>query len=336
MRWWRERVLGLCLAIAGTIALASPHAVAETGRRFVTIGTGGATSTYLAVGEAICDLLTAGTDRSDGAEGAGAVRCAAPATGGSIYNISQLAKGAFDFGLVQSDWQYHSYNGTAPGLVTRFEGLRAVISLYPEPVQVVVGKKARIARFKDLKGKRVSTGNLGSGTRATMAVLMEAHRLAADEFEAITELTSVEQAAALCDGKIDAFALAAGAPDARIARATNECGARILPMDTPIERELVGSRPYLDFFTLAKGTYATLSEDVTTVGVMATLVTRASEDEGKVYRLVRAIIENIASFRSKNPALRDLDPKEMATRGLWAPLHPGALRYYREEGWRED
>ena len=325
---------GVSRGLLGAIAIAmvsiamvyggASEAAAASGKRFVTIGTAGATSNYLAVGRAICDLLPE------------EITCAAPATGGSTFNIDQLAKGGFDFGIVQSDWQYHAHKRTAPDLVKPFEGLRAVFSLYPEPVQVVVAGKSEVRRFQDLKGKRVNIGNPGSGQRATMAVLMEAYGITRDDFGAATELTSVEQSGALCDEEIDAFVFSTMAPDPRIALAADTCGARILPLDTAVERKLVSDQPYFDAVTLPEGTYATMSQGVTTFGVLATLVTRATADEETVYALVRAVMENIESFRSATPALRNLDPKAMAAEGLWAPLHPGALRYYEEQGWVED
>ncbi len=347
-------VLRLCLAAALAAVLASSHAAGAGSLRFVTIGTGGASSTYRAVGEAICELLAEETGRDRSPESASAkpkpfapsfslpskdngedaFRCSAPSTGGSTYNIKQLAKRAFNFGLTQSDWQYHAFNGTAQHLVRRYTGLRAVFSIHSEPFHVVVRKDSGIRRFEDLKGKRVNIGNPGSGQRGTMEVLMKVYGMDMEDFSKATELTSVEQAGALCNNRIDAFTITANAPDPNIALATNRCGARILPMDSAIERKLVAEQPYYAFFTLPKGTYKTMDEDVTTFGVRATLVTRSTASEKTVHALVRAVMENIDTFRNKNPALRVLDPQKMITEGLSAPLHPGALRYYKEKGWK--
>ena len=305
------------------------------------------------MGKAICELLAEGTGKAvppgsprteqkpyspsfslpQAANSRGRFRCSAPSTGGSTYNIKQLAHRAFNFGLAQSDWQHHAFNGTAPHQVMPYKGLRAVFSIYSEPFHIVVGRDSGIERFQDLKGKRVNIGNPGSGQRGTMEVLMKAYGMDVDDFAKVTELTSTEQTSALCEQRIDAFTITANAPDSKIALATNKCGARIIPLDTPVERKLVAEQPYYAFFTLPKGTYETMDRDVTTFGVLATLVTRSTASEDTVYELVRAVMENIETFRNKNPALRSLDPQKMSTEGLSAPLHPGAVRYYREQGW---
>ncbi|MDJ0950865.1 MAG: TAXI family TRAP transporter solute-binding subunit [Alphaproteobacteria bacterium] len=336
MTRWGGFFLGLCLAVLGALISAPPQAAANGGLRFITIGTGGASSTYRAVGQALCDVLTRVVNNPMTSAGYGAVRCAAPATGGSTYNINQLAYRAFNFGLAQSDWQHHAYHGTAPHQVRPYKGLRSVFSIYPEPFHIVVRRDSGIARFEDLEGKRVNIGNPGAGHRGTMEVLMKAYGMGIGDLGKATELTSVEQTRALCNGTIDAFTLAANAPHPQIALATNRCGARIISLDGPVERKLVQEQPYYAFFTLPKGTYETMDRDVTTFGVLATLVTRATASEHTVYAMVRAVMLNMNIFRQKNPALRSLDPRKMISEGLSAPLHPGALRYYREQGWIGD
>ena len=209
-----------------------------------------------------------------------------------------------------------------------------MFSLHPEPFTVVARADSGIRRLQDLKGKRVNIGNPGSGQRGTLEILMQAYGMDFSDFGKVTELTSVEQTRALCENKIDAFVLSGNAPHPQIALATNRCGARILPLDTEVEKKLVAEQPYYAFFTLPKGTYETMEDDVTTFGVLATLVTRSTASEKTVYALVRAVMENIDEFRQKNAALRGLDSQRMITEGLSAPLHPGALRYYKEQGWK--
>jgi TRAP transporter TAXI family solute receptor len=154
-----------------------------------------------------------------------------------------------------------------------------------------------------------------------------------DDFKVATELTSTEQSNALCDGKIDAFGYTVGVPNAGVAVATDGCDARIVNLNGPVEKELVDKFPYYAFATIPKGTYKTTDEDVTTFGVMATFVTSADVDEQTVYEVVRAVMENIEDFRNLHPAFANLDPQKMIKNGLSAPLHPGAIKYYKEKGW---
>ena len=327
------RVSALALAMAATVAFAVSGAAAQEKRRFIAIGTGGPTGVYFATGNAICRLI-----HKEAAEGRDAgrkhgIRCSAPSTGGSTYNIGQIAEGELDFGVAQSDWQYHAYKGDEPDRVKPFDKLRSVFSVHPEPFHLIVGKDSGINSFKDLKGKRVNIGNPGSGQRGTMEVLLAAHGMTVDDFKVATELTSTEQSNALCDGKIDAFGYTVGVPNAGVAVATDGCDARIVNLNGPVEKELVNKFPYYAFTTIPKGTYKTTDDDVTTFGVMATFVTGADVDEQTVYEVVRAVMENIEDFRNLHPAFANLDPQNMIKNGLSAPLHPGAIKYYKEKGW---
>ncbi|MBL22794.1 MAG: C4-dicarboxylate ABC transporter substrate-binding protein [Rhodospirillaceae bacterium] len=305
---------------------------AAAGKQFIAIGTGGPTGVYFATGNAICRLVAkeAAEGRKKGRKHG--IRCSAPSTGGSTYNIGQIAAGELDFGVAQSDWQYHAVNCSSKK-VTCFKKLRAVFSVHPEPFHIITGKDAGISGWGDLKGKRINIGNPGSGQRGTMEVLMAAHGTKTSDFAQATELTSTEQSKALCDGKIDAYGYTVGVPNAGVAVATDGCGAKIINLASDVEKGLVKKNPYYAFATIPQGTYKTTDADVTTFGVMATFVTSADTPAATVYELVRAVMENIEDFRKLHPAFKHLDPKKMIKNGLSAPLHDGAAKYYKEKGW---
>jgi len=327
-------ISAFALAIAvGVTLFPTDSAYAQQKRRFITIGTGGPTGVYFVVGNAICRMVhkEAAEGRKKGRKHG--IRCSAPSTAGSVYNINNIKAGELDFGVAQSDWQYHAYNGTSKFKGNRFEKLRAVFSVHPEPFQLIVGANSGINSWDDLKGKRVNIGNPGSGQRGTMEVLMKAHGTKVSDFKVATELTSSEQSKALCDGKIDAYGYTVGVPNAGVAVATDGCGARIINLNGPVEKKLVESTPYYAFATIPKGTYKTTTEDVVTFGVKATFVTSADVPEDVVYEVVRAVFENLDDFRKLHPAFANLDPKKMIKDGLSAPLHPGAIKYYKEKGW---
>jgi TRAP transporter TAXI family solute receptor len=266
--------LGLVLVV---MLISSPTmAKAAQKRQFISIGTGGPKGVYHAVGNAICAMVKKEEERR-GTQGTGTVtRCLAPATGGSIYNLSQLSRRAFDFGVSTSVWHYHAYHGTAPDTVKPDKHLRAVFSVHPEPMRIVAAKHADVRRCRDLRNQRVNIGNPGSGQRAIMQVLMEARGLRRNDFKEATTLTTTEQVKALCDGEIDAYITGMGVPNPLEADATDVCGARIVALDSPIEQKLVAATPYYAFVTIPHGTYATVAEDVVTMGMVATLVTRAA------------------------------------------------------------
>ncbi|MDX1743058.1 MAG: TAXI family TRAP transporter solute-binding subunit, partial [Ruegeria sp.] len=204
----------LSLGAVVTAALMAPAAYAE---EFITIGTGGVTGVYYPTGGAICRLVNKGRKEHG-------VRCSVESTGGSVYNINTIREGELEFGVAQSDWQYHAYNGSSQFEETGpFEGLRAVFSVHPEPFTVVARADSGIVNFEDLKGKRVNIGNPGSGQRGTMEVLMGELGWTTDDFELATELKAAEQSAALCDNQIDAMVYTVGHPSGSIQEATTAC-----------------------------------------------------------------------------------------------------------------
>lgn len=313
---------------------ASDKRLAHAKSKFIAIGTGGPTGVYFVVGNAICRMVhkEAAEGRKKGRKHG--LRCSAPSTAGSNYNIGQIRAGELDFGVAQSDWQHHAYNGTSKYKGKAFKNLRAVFSVHPEPFQILVSRKSRIKDWAGLKGKRVNIGNPGSGQRGTMEVLMKIHNTSKSDFASATELTSSEQSKALCDGNIDAYGYTVGVPNAGVAQAADGCGARIISLTTDPIKKLVAENPYYAFAVIPKKTYATTKRDVKTFGVKATLVTSARESEASVYEVVRAVFENLEDFKKLHPAFSRLEPKQMIEEGLSAPLHKGALKYYKEKGWK--
>ncbi|MEL6317665.1 MAG: TAXI family TRAP transporter solute-binding subunit, partial [Pseudomonadota bacterium] len=260
------------------------------------------------------------------------IRCAAPSTAGSTYNIAQISEGELDFGVSQSDWQYHSVNGTSDK-VTAYKDLRAVFLVHPEPYQLVVGKDAGISSWKDMAGKNFNMGNPGSGQRATTELLMERYGTDEGFFGAVTDMTSTEHSQALCDGKIDAYGYVVGVPNSGVAVATEGCGAKIVSLDSDVEQGLIEEFPFYGPVTIPAGAYSSLDQDVKTFGGFATLVTSASVPDELVYELVRAVFENFDDFKALHPAFSILTPEGMIKDALSAPLHPGAEKYYKEKGW---
>ncbi|MCO8144216.1 TAXI family TRAP transporter solute-binding subunit [Rhodovulum tesquicola] len=318
--------LKLTAAAAALGAMAAPVAAEE----FITIGTGGVTGVYYPAGGAICRLVN--KDRREHG-----IRCSVESTGGSVYNLKTLRAGELEFGVVQSDWQFHAYNGSSENFEADgpFEGLRAVFALHPEPFTVVARADAGIANFEDLKGKRVNVGNPGSGQRGTMEVVMEALGWTSADFALAAELRPAEQSQALCDNQIDAMVYTVGHPSGSIQEATTACDSVLVNVAGGAIETLIAERPYYRHATIPGGMYRGTDADVETFGVGATFVSSADVSEEAVYVLVKAVFENFDEFKGLHPAFADLKPEEMIADGLSAPLHDGAARYYREKGWIE-
>ncbi|MDN2664587.1 TAXI family TRAP transporter solute-binding subunit [Psychromonas sp. 14N.309.X.WAT.B.A12] len=315
--------LAMAAAVGATFMASS--AIAET--KHVVIGTGGQTGVYYQVGGAICRLVNRGTAEHE-------INCTHK-TGGSVTNINGLKSGDLDMGVAQSDWQFHAYNGTAPEQFPAgaFKELRSVFSVYAEPFTVVARADAGIKSFDDLKGKKVNVGNPGSGQRGTMEVLMSKMGWEMSDFAVASELKSSEQAAALCDGKVDAIVFVAGHPNGSIKEATTSCDAVLVPVDNDVAQKLASDNPYYAMTSIPAGMYKGTDTDTATFGVAATFVSSTKTDSETVYQMVKAVFENFKRFKKMHPAFANLKESDMITKNLSAPLHEGAIRYYKEKGW---
>ncbi|MGA0534019.1 TAXI family TRAP transporter solute-binding subunit [Hansschlegelia sp. KR7-227] len=309
----------------GAALIVGPAAHAQ--QKFVTIGTGGVTGVYYAVGGAICRLVN--KDRKSHG-----IRCSVESTGGSAFNVNTIRAGELDFGLTQSDVQYNGLKGLASFKEAGpFEDMRAVFSVHPEPFTVLARKEIAAKTFDDLKGKRVNVGNPGSGTRNSLEELIATMGWTLKDFSLASELKADEHGPALCDNKIDAFFYGVGHPSANIQDPTTTCGAKLVAITGPAVDKLVGEKPYYAKATIKGGLYAGNAEPTETYGVLATVVTSAKTPDEVVYQIVKGTFENFNEFKSLHPAFANLDPAKMVKDGLSAPLHPGAEKYYKEKGW---
>ena len=314
---------------AAALAMGATAASAQE-ERFITIGTGGQTGVYYVVGQSICRLVNRNTEQTG-------IKCTAPSTGGSIANINAIQAGDMTMGVAQSDWQYHAYEGDTEEFSgdKKFDKERAIFSVHPEPFTVVARADSGIETFEDLKGKRVNVGNPGSGQRATMEVVLDSLGWSMSDFALASELKPAEQSAALGDNKVDAIIYTVGHPNGSIQEATSTVDARLVPVTGEAIDKLVEENPYYAKATIPGGMYAGNPDDVETFGVKATFVTSADVADDVVYEVVKAVFDNFDRFKGLHPAFADLEPEAMVTEGNSAPLHPGAEKYYREQGWIE-
>ncbi len=308
-------VVFVCIGVADAFAM-----------EFVTIGTGGVTGVYYPTGGAICRLVNKYKEESG-------IRCTVESTGGSVYNLNTIAAGELDMGVAQSDQQYLAYHGQS-----KFESvgpnkdLRSVFSVHPEPFTLVARADSGIKDFMDLKGKRVNLGSPGSGQRATMEVMMKAAGLKMSDLKLASELKMAEQASALCDNKIDAISYVVGHPNGAIMEATTSCNAVVVSVTGKAVDELIAKNAYYRTAVIPGGMYRGTDEDATTFGVGATFVSSAKVSEKVIYTVVKAVFENFDDFKKFHPAFANLKVEEMIKDGLSAPLHKGAIKYYKEVG----
>ena len=294
--------------------------------KFITIGTGAMTGVYYPVGKAIAKLV-------NGKKAEYGLRVTVESTGGSVFNINALLGGDLDFGVVQSDRQYQALKGLAEWKeLGPQKALRATFTIHPESITLVAANDAGIRTVKDLRGKRVNIGNPGSGQRQNSIDALED---AGINFEKDLKAEGVKAAEApglLQDNRIDAFFYTVGHPNGNIKEATSgKRKVHFVPI-TGVER-LLAKFPYYAkaFIPIKLYPGASNREDVETFGVKATFVTSAKVPDRVVYAITKEVFDNFEDFRKLHPAYQVLTKKNMLE-GMSAPIHPGALKYYKEAG----
>ncbi|MCG8337522.1 MAG: TAXI family TRAP transporter solute-binding subunit [Proteobacteria bacterium] len=294
--------------------------------KYVTIGTGGVTGVYYPTGGAIAKMVNVKKKQYG-------IRATVESTGGSVFNINAILAGDLEFGIAQSDRGYQAWYGVADwkkaGKQTK---LRSVFSIHPESITLVVAAKSGIKNCKDLKGKRVSVGAPGSGTRKNSIDALSTCGLTLKDLGTVEGLKSAEGSKMIQDDRIDGFFFTVGHPNGSI---KESAAGRIKVQFVPFTNtgSLLDKYSYYANAAIPVSSYPGVknSSDVATFGVKATLVTSADVSEDVVYAVTKEVFENFDRFKKLHPAYANLK-KEQMLEGLTAPIHKGALKYYKEAG----
>jgi len=324
-----KKGLILVTAFLFVMVLFMGSAVTETQAKttFVTIGTGGITGVYYPTGGAIAKIVNKKKKEYG-------LRCTVESTGGSVFNINAIMAGDLEFGVAQSDRQYQATKGIADW---KDKGpqkdLRAVFSIHAETVDLVAAVDANINSLADLKGKRVNIGNIGAGFRQNAIDALEANGLNWEKDFHAESLKAAEAPGLIQDGRIDAAFYTVGHPSGYYKEATS--GTRKIKF-IPIENvdSLLAKYPYYAKSATLMKNYpgaANKEEAVPTFGVKATFVTSAKVSDEVVYAITKEVFDNFESFAKLHPAYAGLTKEAMLT-GMSAPIHPGAMKYYKEAG----
>ncbi len=294
---------------------------------FVTIGTGGITGVYYPTGGAIAKMVNAKRKEYG-------IRATVESTGGSVFNINAIMAGDLEFGVAQSDRQYQAWKGIADW---KDKGpqkdLRAVFSIHPETLDLIAAVDAGINTLQDLKGKRVNVGNVGSGYRKNAIDALTANGIDFEKDFHAESLKAAEAPGLIQDGRIDAAFYTVGHPSGYYKEATSGTRkVKFVPI-TGIDSLLDKYPYYAKAVTQVTKYYpgAANTEDVETFGVKATFVTSAKVSDDVVYAIVKEVFDNFETFKKLHPAYGGLTKQNMLE-GLSAPIHPGAMKYYKEAG----
>ena len=292
----------------------------------ISISTGSVGGNYQMIGHAIARASNTGSNPTS-------QRVADNISAGSVDNINSVMAGTMTFGIAQADHQYQALQGTAewsePGPQSK---LRSVFALYPEAVTLIAGADSGIETIADLRGRRVDIGQPGSGTRQNAIDALAAAGLDWQQDIQASANDPETRLAMLMHSQLDAFFYTVGHPNTDIKFATYSVrGARFIPL-TDVEA-LVAANPFYSATQIPADLYARAynAEATPTVGVKATVVTSADVDEQTVYELTRAVFENLEAIAAYRPVMAEVT-RESMLEGLTAPMHPGALRYFKEAG----
>ncbi len=328
-------VMAASMAVGGAVGGAAAQAQDQT-IRFFRIGTGTTGGTYFPIGGLIANAISgppgAPPCELGGSCGVPGLIAVAQASSGSVENINNIRDGLIESALAQADvatWAYRGsnlYEDQGP-----FPDLRAIAHLYGELVHVVVPADSPIETVADLRGKRVSIGEEGSGTLIDARLVLDAYDLSEDDIEAV-HLRPETASDALLAGEIDAFMFVGGAPLLAIEDLARRMPIRLVPFDDPAARRLIESRPFFTAAGLPAETYSGVGA-VPMIAVGALWVTSTAVDEETVYGITRALWHpsTQAVLENNHPRGSEIQV-ENALRGIGIPIHPGALRFYHEIG----
>ena len=305
------------LAIIGLFA-ASGSLEDTAGHKHLRIAAGGPSGVYFKYGEALAGVIGSKTD-SD---------VTVLSSGGSVENIRLLRESRAELAFVQNDIMTYAYDGTDIFSTDgAFKDFSAVAGLYPEACQIVA--RSDIKDIHDLKGRRVSIGDEGSGTELNAIQILDAYGMSETDIDA-DHLSFGASVTALRDGRIDAFFCTAGVPTPAVSELAASEGIRILGIGDAHARSIIGRYPYYSRHTIPAGAYPGQSENIETVALRATLVASGRMSADDVFAITKLLFENKNDLAAICEEAKELD-RESAVNGVPVPLHAGAEKFYFEK-----
>ena len=308
------------LVAAGLLVLASFVGCTKKANKNFILATGGTSGTYYPFGGAIANIWNSNIE---------GMNVTAQATGASAENLRLISKGEAEFGIVQNDVMDYAYNGSDM-FAQPLPNLSTIGTLYPEVVQIAAAKNSGIKSVYDLRGKRVSIGDAGSGVEFNAKQILEGYGLTFDDIQK-NNLSFKESAEGIQNGTLDACFITAGIPNSALQELAFTAGLVLIPVSGPEATKICNSYNFYTKTTIPGGTYSGNDEAVQALAIKATLAVSASLDEQTVYEMTKALFENLddlATAHAKGKEVR----ADSAVNGVSVPFHPGAVKYFSEKG----
>ena len=329
-----RRSFGLgAIAAAATLATRVPASAQDM--KFFRIGTGGAGGTYFPIGGLLANAISAppGSTPCDqgGACGVPGLVAIAQTTNASVANVTGVQGGQMESGLAAADIVYQAFNGQGR-FERKFDKLRVIANLFPEHMHLVLPKGGKLGSIKDLRGKRVSIFQAGSGTQVVVLELLKLYGISKSDIQA-SELNPQQSADRMADGQLDAFFIVGGTPLAAISQLAATKGMELYDFSDEERAAFLKAVPYYYEDTIKVGTYEGQSKEIKTVAVGAQWVVGAGVADNLVYDVTKALWNDNSRrlFDAGHAKARDIQLAS-ALKAVNTPLHPGAERFYKEKG----
>jgi TRAP transporter TAXI family solute receptor len=294
---------------------------------FFRIGTGGTQGTYFPIGGIIANSISA-----TGPNGVEGLIATANASNGSVANINAIQSGASESGFTQSDVAAWAHSGT--GLYEgkpKVENLRLIATLFPETLHIVARADAGITSVADLKGKRVSIDEPGSGTIVDARIVLNAYGITENDIKA-EYLKPGPSGEKMRDGGLDAYFFVGGFPAGAITEIASSTNITLIPVTGPEAEKILGEYSFFSKNTVPAETYKGVGA-TETLSVAAQLVTSATQPEELVYNITKSLFaEGTQKALSAGHAKGKEITLENAVTNAGIPFHPGAEKFYREAG----
>ncbi len=317
-----KKSLIFVVAVSLIMALVAPLPVFAKAK-YITIASGWVTGVYYPFAGAVSRILWMEREKLG-------VRASVESSGASVANANLIENKDADLALIQNDIANYAHYGKLM-FKKPIKDMLGIATLYPETIQIQVRKGAGIKSVADLKGKRVAIGPLGSGTEQNTKQILEVYGLTVKDLGKVEQLTSLESADFMKDGRIDAAFYTTGVGAACLTDTALMTPCDLVSIDGAHYKKLYAKYPFYAQDVVKAGTYKGLESDTQTVAVMAMLVARKGLKKDLVYNVTKAIFENLSRLHMAHAKLKAVT-LESAMDGMSIPLHPGAEKYFKEKG----
>ena len=311
-----KKIAVIGAVLAGLIALTGCNE-----KKNYILATGGTSGTYYPFGGAIANIWNTKIDN---------MNVTAQATGASAENLRLISKGDAEFATVQNDVMDYAYNGTDMFAGNKLPNLASIGTLYPEVVQIAASASSGIDSIDDLRGKRVSVGDAGSGVEFNAKQILEGYGISFSDIKK-NNLSFKESAEGLQNGTLDACFVTAGVPNAALQELAFTAGLVLIPVNGPEADAICAKYAFYTKTVIPAGTYKGTDVDTDALAIKATLAVNATLDENTVYAMTKALFENLDELGAAHAKGKEVSAKSAVT-GISVPFHPGAAKYYKEIG----